>query len=60
MENTICPKCGEPYYWPRYINFKEILLCKKCGYFDYVVHNDEIGLLDIGDDEVNGIINKVE
>ena len=54
MENTICPKCGEVnVYWPRYINFKEIVLCNKCGYFDYIVYNDEIGLSDIEDIEKN-------
>ena len=49
MENTICPKCGENKYYWKYVNYKEILLCGKCGYFDYFICEDELGLMDLED-----------
>ena len=31
---TCCPKCGHEKYWPKYINYKEIDLCSRCGYWE--------------------------
>jgi len=31
---TICPKCGFEQYWHKYINYKDITLCNKCGHWE--------------------------
>lgn len=31
---TICPKCNHEKYWPKYINYKEIDLCSRCGHWE--------------------------
>jgi len=51
MEDTPCPKCGDIRFYYKYINYKEILLCSKCGYYDYFVCEDELGLSDLEDDK---------
>ena len=47
MENVLCPNCKNPKYYYKYINCKEITICSLCGYWDYFICDDELGLLDL-------------
>jgi hypothetical protein len=34
--NQTCPECGSEKYWPKIYNGVEILVCRKCWFFEYV------------------------
>ncbi|SPF36886.1 hypothetical protein SBF1_170017 [Candidatus Desulfosporosinus infrequens] len=35
-----CPKCESEKYYYTYINYREIVLCRKCGYWKTMSYNE--------------------
>jgi len=46
---TICPKCNNEKYWPKYINYKDITLCSRCGYWEPRDISNGLELLELED-----------
>lgn len=51
MENTICPNCKSSKFYYKYINCQDIILCQKCGFWDYYICEDSLGLSDLNEDK---------
>ena len=41
-KNVVCPICGCLKYYYKFIDYKEIILCSSCGYWDH--YNTEVEL----------------
>lgn len=51
MNNVCCPVCGSLKYWPKYVNYQEIILCNSCGYWNSCTVEDSLGLSDLNEDK---------